>query len=111
MGTKEKLIIKCIILITFLGTIWILSGCGTVGKNFNESKTANIANGITTQAEIKIMFGKPFKTGIQNGQPVWIYEHNRYHLIDSNVSKDLVIVFGQNGIVESHQLMTSGPTP
>ena len=80
-------------------------------KNFDESKTKNIANGITTQAEIKIMFGKPFKTGIQNGQPVWVYEYNRYYLTDNDVSKDLIIIFGPNGVVQSHQFMTSEPTP
>ena len=101
---------RCIILIIFLGIVWILGGCGTVGKNFNESKTANIANGITTQAEIKIMFGKPFKTGIQNGQPVWVYEHNHYRLINDNVSKNLIIVFSPNGVVQSHQFMTSETT-
>ena len=98
-------------LIIFLGTILALGGCGTVGKNFNGSKIKNIANGITTQAEIKIMFGKPFKTGIQNDQPIWVYEHNRYHLINDNASKDLIVIFGPNGVVQSHQYMTSEPTP
>ena len=98
-------------LIIFLETAWALGGCGTVGKNFNEFKTANITSGVTTQAEIEIMFGKPFKTGLQNGQPVWIYEHNRYYLINDNTSKDLVIVFGPSGVVQSHQFMTSEPTP
>ena len=82
-----------------------------VGKNFDESKTKNIANGITTQAEIKIIFGKPFKTGIQNGQPVCVYEYNRYYLIDNDVSKDLIVVFSPMGVVQSHQFMTNEPTP
>lgn len=102
---------RCIALTIFLGTVWVLVGCGTIGKNFNESKTANIANGITTQAEIKIMFGRPFKTGIQNGQPIWVYEHNRYYLIEDGASKDLIIIFGPNGVVQSHQFMTSEPSP
>ena len=57
------------------------------------------------------MSGRPFKTGIQNGQPIWVYEHNRYHLINDNTSKDLIVIFGPNGIVQSHQYMTSEPTP
>ena len=108
---EKKLIMRCIMLIIFLGAVLVLSGCGTVGKNFNQSKTANIANGITTQAEIKKMFGKPFKTGIQNGQPVWVYEYNRYYLIDNDVSKDLIVVFSPMGVVQSHQFMTSEPAP
>ena len=102
---------RCIVLIISLGIAWVLGGCGTVGKDFDEFRTANITNGITTQAEIKIMFGKPFKTGIQNGQLVWVYEHNRYYLIDNDAFKDLVIVFGPNGVVQSHQFMTSELTP
>ena len=102
---------RYIVLIIFLEVVWLLGGCGAVGKNFSASKIKNIANGITTQAEIKIMFREPFKTGIQNGQLVWIYEHNRYFLVNDDVSKDLIIVFGPNGVVQSHQFMTSEPTP
>ena len=94
----------------FLRNILVLGGCGC-GKNFNESKTENFSNGVTTQVEAKMIFGKPFKTGIQNGQPVWVYEHNRYYLIKDDTSKDLVIVFDPNGVVQSHQFMTSEPTP
>ena len=102
---------RCIVLIIFLGTVWVLVGCGTIGKNFNESKIENIANGITTQAEIKIMFGRPFKTGIQNGQPIWVYEHNHYYLVEDGASKDLIILFGPNGVVQSHHFMISEPSP
>jgi len=108
---EKKLLMRCVMLIISMETAWVLGGCGTVGKNFNESRTTNIANGITTQAEIKIIFGEPFKTGIQNGQPIWVYEHNRYNLINDDAFKDLVIVFGRNGVVQSHQFMTSEPTP
>ena len=94
-------------LIIFLEIILILAGCGTVGENFNASKAKNIVNGISTREDIKIMFGKPFKTGVQNGKPVWVYEHNYYHLINDNASKNLIIVFGPNGVVQSHQFMAS----
>ena len=95
-----------------IGIILTLGGCGgTVGKNFKTSKVENIVNNTTTQMEIKNMFGKPFKTGIQNGQPIWIYEYNRYHLLANGASKDLVIVFDSNGVVQSHQFMSSEPTP
>ena len=111
MDTKNKLLIGHAMPIIFLGIIWILGGCGAVGKNFNASDIENIINGTTTQAEIRIMFGEPFKTGIQNSRPVWVYEYNHYHLINDNASKDLIVVFDPNGIVQSHQYMTSEPTP
>ena len=94
-----------------MGIILILGGCGTAGKNFNASKIENISNGVTTQLEIKKMFGKPFKTGMQNGQPVWVYEHHYYNLINNDVSKDLIIIFGPNGVVQSHQFMSNKSTP
>ena len=94
----------------FLGIIFILAGCGTVGKDFNAPKAKNIVNGISTQEDIKMIFGKPFKTGVQNGKPIWVYEHNYYHLISDNASKNLIIVFNPNGVVQSHQFMTSETT-
>ena len=95
-------------------TIFVLAfgGCGgTVGKKFNTPKVENIINGTTTQAEIKTIFGKPFKTGIQNGKPIWVYEYNRYNLLRNDTSKDLIIVFGSSGVVQSHQFMSNEPSP
>jgi len=89
----------------------ILGGCASAGKNFNESKISKIANGTTTKTELRAIFGEPFKTGIQNGQPVWIYEYNVYKAVNNDSSKDLIIVFGPNGVVQSHQFMSSEPTP
>ena len=99
-------------LIIAIGIILILSGCGgTAGKNFDTSKAESITNGTTTQLEIEKMFGKPFKTGLQNNQSVWVYEYHRYNILTKNSSKDLVIIFGSNGVVQSHQFMSSESTP
>ena len=94
-------------LIIAIGTVLILGGCGTAGKNFDTPKIETIANGVTTKTEIKKLLGKPFKTGIQNGQPIWVYEHHHYHLINQDTSKDLIIIFGPDGVVLSHQFMSS----
>ncbi len=64
-----------------------------------------------SNAELRKMFGEPFKTGIQNGQPVWVYEYNSYDPVNNDKSKDLIIIFGPNGVVQSHQFMSSEPTP
>ena len=103
---RYTVIIIVIILILAFG------GCGgTVGKKFSTSKVESIINGTTTQAEIKNIFGKPFKTGIQNGKPIWVYEYNRYNLLKNETSKDLIIVFGPSGVVQSHQFMSNEPSP
>ena len=100
------------VMIIVMILIFVLGGCGgTVGGKFNTSKVENIINGTTTQAEIKNIFGKPFKTGIQNGKPVWVYEYNRYHLLRNETSKDLIIVFGPSGVVQSHQFMSNEASP
>ena len=94
-------------LIVVLGMFLISFGCGTAGKNFNSSKVENIVNGTTTKTDLKKMIGEPFKTGIQNGQPIWIYEDHRYSAIGNDKSKDLIIIFGPDGLVKSHRFMTT----
>lgn len=96
-------------IVIVVGIVLISNGCGTVGKSFNTSKVESIVNGITTQSDIKKMFGKPFKIGIQNGQPIWVYEDHHYSIISNDSSKDLIIIFGPNGVVQSHQFMSSKP--
>ena len=96
-------------LIILVGTILLLGGCGTAGKSFNASKIGSIVNGTTTRSDIKKIFGEPFKTGIQNGQPIWVYEDHHYSIISNDSSKDLIIVFGPNGVVQSHQFMSNKP--
>jgi hypothetical protein len=83
------------------------SGCGTAGKNFDESLYGNIVKGTTTHKEVQAMFGTPFKKGIQNGYPVWTYEYNHVNTFGSDIIKDMIIVFEKNGVVKSHQLMTN----
>ena len=96
-------------LIIFVGIILLPGGCGTAGKSFNISKIESIVNGTTTRSDIKKIFGEPFKTGIQNGQPIWVYEDHHYSIISNDSSKDLIIIFGPNGVVQSHQFMSSKP--
>ena len=89
-----------------LGSLFFI-GCGTTGKNFNESLHKNIVVGTTTHKEIQAMFGSPFKKGIQNGYKTWTYEYNFYNALGNNITKDIIIVFNQSGVVKSHQMMTN----
>ena len=96
-------------LIILVGIVLLQGGCSTTGKSFNTSKIESIVNETSTRADIKKMFGEPFKTGIQNGQPIWIYEDHHYSIIGNDTSKDLIIIFGLDGIVQSHQFMSNEP--
>jgi hypothetical protein len=97
-------------LIIFIGVVLISNGCGTAGKNFDTANVQSILNGKTTRSGIKKIFGEPFKTGIQNGQPVWIYENHHYSILLNDTSEDLIIIFSSDGTVQSHQFMSSKPS-
>jgi hypothetical protein len=95
--------------VIFLSGLLFAYGCGTAGKNFDESLYKNIVIGTTTQKEIYSAFGAPFKKGIQNGFPVWTYEYNFYNSLGKDITKDMAIVFDHRGVVKSHQMMTNQP--
>ncbi|MBC8287245.1 MAG: hypothetical protein H8E42_07200 [Nitrospinae bacterium] len=92
-----------------LTSVLFVCGCGTTGKDFNESLYKNIVVGTTTHKEIQAMFGPPFKKGIQNGYKIWTYEYNFYNSLGKDITKDMIIVFTQSGVVKSHQMMTNQP--
>jgi hypothetical protein len=111
MMRTEKIKINCtrILNIILLVSLLFVYGCGSTGKNFNESLYKNIVAGITTHKEIQAMFGTPFKKGVQNGSKFWTYEYNAYNSLDNDITKDMVIVFTPSGVVKSHQMMTNQP--
>ena len=102
---------KCarVLNIILLISLLFVYGCGSTGKNFNESLYKNIIVGTTTHKEIRAMFGHPFKKGVQNGSKVWTYEYNAYNSLGNDITKDMVIVFTPSGVVKSHQMMTNQP--
>ncbi len=91
-----------------LATLVAFSGCSNVGTNFDVNLVNQIQNGKTTQAEISSMFGTPYKKGIQNGHPIWVYEYNQYRAGGKKTSKDLTVLFNDDGVVRTTQFMTTG---
>jgi outer membrane protein assembly factor BamE (lipoprotein component of BamABCDE complex) len=100
---------KILYSILMLALIASLSGCGTVGSDFDSSKIKFIQTGVTTKQDVETLFGTPFKKGIQNGNPIWVYEYDQYRVIGKDASRDLVIVFDSKGVVKSYQIMSSKP--
>lgn len=84
-------------------------GCGTVGISFDEKYVNQIQIGKTKKEDILGLFGKPFRTGIENGRVVWIYEYNNYSAFGPGSSRDLIVVFDDQGIVRTHQVLSSLP--
>ena len=98
-----------ILLFVLITCMAVMSGCGSVGKDFDIEMAQTIQNGKTTQSDIKKMFGSPFKTGVQNGNPVWVYEKNVYRALGKDSSKSLIVEFDHKGIVTGHQIMVDEP--
>ncbi len=82
-----------IILFVLIACMAVVSGCGSVGKDFDTDMAQTIEKGKTTKSDIKRMFGTPFKTGVQNGNPVWVYEKNVYRTMGRDSSKSLIVEF------------------
>ncbi len=68
-----------------------------------------IQNGKTTREDIALMFGEPFKVGVQNSRPIWVYEQSKYQIIGEGASKSLIVEFDDNGVVRNHSIMTNEP--
>ena len=85
----------------------ILSSCATAGKDFPESRVAEIHIGKTTQAEIREMFGSPWRVGVEDGLATWTYGKYRYRLLGETNSKDLVIRFDAKNVVTSYSFNTT----
>lgn len=115
LSQKEKLKMRhLLVLMVWIASVMIVAGCGTVGKNFEAPRAGTIANEVTTQADIKKLYGKPFRTGLENGDTIWIYEFSTYRahrVLGKDTSKDLIIVFDEKGIVKSHQFTSSNSFP
>jgi outer membrane protein assembly factor BamE (lipoprotein component of BamABCDE complex) len=93
----------------FLAAVILLAGCGSIGKDFDASQVKRITQGTTTKQEIQNMFGEPFRTGIQNGNPVWVYEKSIYRAIGEDTTKSLIVEFDEYDVVRKYQVMSNVP--
>ncbi len=81
------------------------TGCmPTVGEAFPYYKVRQIEVEKTTMAEIREMFGEPWRTGLENGERTWTY--GEYGV---NISRDLVIRYDDQNVVKSYSFSSSEP--
>lgn len=78
-----------------------LTGCFTVGQEFAGSRVPEIKVGQTTRQEISDIFGKPWRTGMEDGRTTWTYGIYKYSLFGSDDTQDLLIRFDPQGVVRS----------
>lgn len=86
-----------------------LSACATAGRDFPTAKVSDIQIGKTTQAEIEAMFGKPWRTGIEDGLRTWTYGKYRYSVFSQTSTEDLVVRFDKNNVVKSYTFSSTKP--
>ena len=84
-----------------------LFGCATIGREFPVSQVPEIRLGETTQAEIRALFGEPWRVGIEDGLRTWTYGRYRYRLFGRARTEDLVLRFDAQGIVASYTFNTT----
>ena len=91
-------------LLGFLCIALILSaGCATVGQDFPVDQVKRIEIGETTKAEIRAMFGEPWRVGLEDGLETWTYGQYKYRMFsDKDANKDLVVRFTDDDIVDSY---------
>ena len=85
----------------------LLAACATAGREFPESEVRNIRIGQTTQAQIRSMFGAPWRTGLENGNETWTYGRYRYSILEPESTSDLKIRFDAKGVVASYTYSTT----
>jgi hypothetical protein len=96
--------------IRFLTGIFIwaaLCACASVGRDFPESPVAQIHIGITTQTQIRAMFGNPWRVGIEDGRVTWTYGKYLYRLIGQSSTKDLIVRFDPKNAVASYSFSST----
>ena len=94
-----------VILISMM--IIFVSGCITLGKDFSEANVSSITIGVTTKNEVRRLFGSPWLSGVQDGQPAWTYGIYDYSLFGERKAKELLVQFDDQGKVSSFTFSTT----
>ncbi|MEQ9544496.1 MAG: outer membrane protein assembly factor BamE [Marinobacter sp.] len=85
----------------------MVAGCATVGQDFPTHNVDQIEIGETTRTEIQEMFGKPWRTGIEDGKRTWTYGKYRWSAFGDAETTDLVVRFNPDGTVSSYVYNTT----
>jgi outer membrane protein assembly factor BamE (lipoprotein component of BamABCDE complex) len=93
----------------FVAGVALLAGCLTVGRDFPAQQVTKLEIGSTTRDQVRELFGHPWRTGVEDGQPTWTYGHYRYSLIGNTRTRDLVVRFDPRGVVASYTFNSTDP--
>ena len=91
------------------GAAAVLFACMTVGRDFPAQQVAKLHIGKTTQAQVRGLFGTPWRQGVEDGQRTWTYGHYHYALLGSTQTRDLVVRFDEHDVVASYTFNSTNP--
>lgn len=94
-------------IMVLLAVLLVAAGCANMGKEFADRRVPDIQIGVTTQDDLRDMFGPPWRVGIEDGKTTWTYGKYQYRLIGESRTKDLVIHFNNDNIVSSYVFNTT----
>jgi len=99
-------ILRNTIALMLLATLSLpFTGCmPSTGRPFPVQQVRQIEIGTTTKAEVRQMFGDPWRTGVENGSRTYTY--GEYSIKNT---RDLVIRFDDKDIVKSYSFSSSFP--
>lgn len=107
MRSPGHRLLACLALLATAATLAI--GCVTAGRPFREDAVQLIEIGVTTKADIRSLLGRPWPTGLKDGQEAWTYGHYRYSAFGSARTRDLVLRFDQRGVIVSCSYNSTAP--
>lgn len=85
----------------------LTAGCATVGHDFPTQNVDQIRIDQTTRADIRQMFGEPWRTGIEDGKSTWTYGKYRWSAFSNAQTTDLVVRFNADDTVDSYVYNTT----
>ncbi len=83
-----------------------LTGCRTIGQDFDQEVISRIDKGKTTKAQIQDWLGVPFEKGVQGGLETWTYRFITATLMEED-TKELTIWFEKEGKVNTYFYSTN----
>lgn len=79
----------------------------SIGRPFPKESVRAITIGTTTKEDVRKMFGKPYRTGLEDGQETWTYFYGKKQILEKSEATDLVVRFEDNGTVRSYSFSTT----
>ena len=88
----------------------LLAACVTVGRDFPAQARREARRSARPRASrCAELFGTPWRTGVEDGQPTWTYGHYHYALLGNTRTRDLVVRFDAHDVVASYTFNSTDP--